>query len=166
MDEEGELIRAKEKAFRLLGIRAHSEGELRAKLRAGDFSPAVVENVIQRCRELGYIDDGNFARQRARLLAASRLVGNRKISFDLQQKGVTGDLRTMAIAGVDEELDEAERIRRCLQKRGPGKTAGTPDEKEKARLIRNLMGKGFSFELIKRIINEKEEEGIHDDDGQ
>ena len=33
MDEDRELKRAENKAFRLLGLRAHSEKELRAKLR-------------------------------------------------------------------------------------------------------------------------------------
>ena len=86
MDEEREFVRAKEKAFRLLGIRAHSERELRLKLKSGNFSPAVVEDAILRCRELGYIDDEEFARQRARELATNRLAGNRKIAFDLQEK--------------------------------------------------------------------------------
>lgn len=166
MEEEREFTKAKEKAFRLLGIRAHSERELRLKLKSGNFPPAVVDAVIQRCRELGYIDDGNFARQRARALALNRLVGDRKISFDLQEKGVAADIRAVAIAEVDEELAEGERIRRLLGKRPPGRTSVKPDEKEKAKLIRNLMGKGFSFDLIMRIINEKGEDAVHDDDGQ
>ena len=166
MDEEREFVRAKEKAFRLLGIRAHSERELRLKLKTGNFSPAVVEDAILRCRELGYIDDGEFARQRARALATNRLAGNRKIAFDLQEKGVSGELRTAAIVGVDEELDETERIRRLLGKRPSGRTSDRPDEKEKARLIRNLMGKGFPLALIMRIINETEEKEVHGDDGQ
>jgi len=164
MEEADVLAKAKEKAFRLLGIRAHSEKELRLKLKSGNFSSAVIDGVIQRCRELEYIDDGNFARQRARALATNRLVGNRRIASDLQEKGVTGDLREAAIAGVDEELGEGERIRLLLQKRLLRKTSGRPDEKERARFIRNLMGKGFSLELILKIL--KEERLVHDDDGE
>ncbi|MHB8091434.1 MAG: regulatory protein RecX [Syntrophales bacterium] len=166
MEEAVDFAKAKEKAFRLLGIRAHSERELRLKLKSGNFAPAVVEDVIVRCRELGYINDGEFARQRARALATNRLAGNRRIAFDLQEKGVAADLRAAAIAAVDEEMDEAERIRRLLGKRLPGQTSGRTEEKEKARLIRNLMGKGFPLELILRTINEQEEEAVHDDDGQ
>ncbi|MHB8829213.1 MAG: regulatory protein RecX [Syntrophales bacterium] len=164
MEEAGAFAKAKEKAFRLLGIRAHSERELRLKLKSGNFSSAVIDGVIQRCRELEYIDDGNFARQRARALATNRLVGNRRIAFDLQEKGVACDLREAAIAGADEELGEGERIRLLLQKRLLKETSGRPDEKEKARLIRNLMSKGFPLELILKIL--KEEQRVHDDDGE
>jgi regulatory protein len=165
MDEEGLFTRAREKAFRLLGIRARGEEELRLRLRSGNFPPSVVEDVIERCRELGYIDDGNFARQRARALAANQLAGNRKIAFDLRGKGIDPDVSAEAIADIGEELDEGERIRRLLKKRRPGRAAAKTAEKEKAKLIRYLMGKGFSLELILKIFND-EEKRIHDDDGQ
>jgi regulatory protein len=172
MDEGGEFIRASQKAFRLLGIRAHSEMELRRKLKSGKFSSAVVERAIERCRELGYIDDAQFARARARMLASGKLSGNRRIAFDLRERGVSGDIADAAIAEVDEEIAEEERIRRIVEKKHPVKTARGSDEdpslifKEKARIIRNLMGRGFSLERIMGIINEREEEGFHDDDGE
>jgi regulatory protein len=165
MEEEGLFTKAREKAFRLLGIRARGEGELRLRLGSENFPPTVVENVIERCRELGYIDDGSFARQRARALAQNRLVGNRKIAFDLRGKGIDPDISAEAIAEIGEELSEGERIRRLLKKRLSGRTAAATDEKEKAKLIRYLMGKGFSLELIMIILND-EEKRIHDDDGQ
>jgi len=172
MDEDSALSRAREKAFRLLALRAHSEKELRRKLKAGKFSSAVVEGAIERCLELGYIDDAQFARARARSLAAGKLFGNRRIAFDLQERGISGDTVEEAIAAVDEEIPEEGRIRRLLEKQRPAKTAGESAEdpslifKEKARSIRSLMGRGFSFELIMGIINEREEKGVHGNDGQ
>lgn len=172
MDGDSEFSRARDKAFRLLGIRAHSEKELRRKLKSGKFSSAVVEEAIERCRELGYIDDAQFARARARALAAGKLFGNRRIAFDLQERGVSGDIAEAAIAAVDEEIPEDDRIRRLLEKQRPVKTAGVIEGdspalfKEKARIIRNLMGRGFSLERIMQIINAREEEGFHGTDGE
>jgi regulatory protein len=175
MDGDREFGRAREKAFRLLGRRAHGEGELRLKLESAGFSPAVVDNVIARCRELGYVDDGQFARQRAKSLASNRLAGNRRISFDLKGKGIADDLRGAAIADLDDEFNEADRIRLLLQKRRAhaalfgqdGKEMDSRDNvKEKAKLIRYLMSRGFSLELIMQAIHAKEEERFHDDDGE
>lgn len=172
MDEDGEFIRASQKAYRLLGIRAHSEMELRRKLKSGKFSSAAVEEVLQRCRELDYIDDARFARARARALASGKLFGNRRIAFDLRERGVSGDIVDAAIAEIDEEIAEEERIRLFLEKQRPVKTTGenngdpSAQFKEKARVIRNLMGRGFSLELIMGIINEREEEGFHGNDGE
>ncbi len=172
MDEEGEFIRARDKAFRLLGIRAHSEMELRRKLKSGKFSSAVVERAIERCRELGYIDDGQFARARARILASGKLSGNRRIAFDLKERGVSGDIADAAIAEVDEEIAEEERIRLFLEKQRPVKTTGEKAEdpsvifKEKARLIRSLMGRGFPLDSIMDAINTREEGKFHGNDGE
>ncbi len=175
MEDDREFGRARDKAFRLLGIRARSEGELRLKLESAGFAPAVVDDVIARCRDLGYIDDGQFACQRARSLAAGRLVGNRRISFDLKGKGVADDLCDAAIASLDGALGEADRLRLLLKKRRTATAfsgqygdviVGRDNVKEKSKLIRYLMSKGFSLELIIQSIREKEDERFHDDDGE
>lgn len=171
MDGEGEFHRALEKAFRLLALRDRSEKELRRKLESAKFSPAVVDGVIERCRDLGYIDDARFARTLACTLAASRLLGNRRISFDLQERGIDGDIAAQAIAAADRELNEEQRLRSILEKRRTGRPADESNGdtsvffKQKARLVRNMMGRGFSPGLILQVINEREEEGFHGNDG-
>jgi len=166
MDEEREYGRAEGKAFRLLTLRAHSEKELRAKLRAGGFATTVVEEVVRRCRELGYLNDEAFARQRARVLAVSRLAGDRRITLDLRERGIDAELCQRVIAEVRGELGEEEAVERLLRKKTRGRPVAALDEREKARLARGLMGKGFSTGLILKILKKTEEEGFHDDDGE
>ena len=165
MAEKSELIKAETKAFRLLTLRAHSEKELRSKLNAVPFSPEIVDGVVAKCFRLGYLNDEVFAKQRARVLGAGKLVGDLKISFDLKEKGVPSDIRTAAIADIDGELDETERIRKLIRKRRRGSDAGLTDEKQRARLIRNLLSRGFPLALIMKTLDE-EEQGVHDDDGE
>ena len=166
MDEEREYRRAEGKAFRLLTLRAHSEKELRAKLHAGGFADAVVEQVVQRCRELGYLNDEAFARQRARVLAVSRLAGDRRIAFDLRERGIDAGLSARAIAEVRGEFDEEEAAKRLLRKKIRGRSVAALNDREKAGLARSLMGKGFPTDLILKILKKTEEEGFHDDDGE
>ncbi len=165
MAEKSELVKAETKAFRLLTLRAHSEKELRAKLTAVHFPGEVVDAVVQKCFRLGYLNDETFAKQRARALGVNRLVGDLKISFDLKEKGVASDIRTAAIADIDKELGEQDRIRKLIKKRRRGNNAGLADEKQKARVIRNLMSRGFSLALIMKTITE-EEQRVYDDDGE
>jgi SOS response regulatory protein OraA/RecX len=40
------------------------------------------------------------------------------------------------------------------------------DDREKARLARSLMGKGFPAGLIIRKLKEHKEEGVHGNDGE
>jgi regulatory protein len=166
MNEDRELGRAEGKAFRLLTLRAHSEKELRAKLRAGGFADAVVERVIRRCRELGYLNDEAFARQRARVLAVSRLAGDRRIALDLRERGIDAGLSARVIAEVRGELGEEEAAKRLLRKKIRGRPVAALTEREKARLARGLMGKGFPTGLILKTLKKTEEEGFHDDDGE
>ena len=166
MNEDREYGRAEAKAFRLLTLRAHSEKELRAKLRAGGFADVVIERVIRRCRELGYLNDEAFARQRARVLAVSRLAGDRRIAFDLRERGIDAGLSAQVIADVRGELDEEEAAKRLLRKKIRGRPVAALNDREKAGLARSLMGKGFPTGLILKILKKTEEEGFHDDDGE
>jgi regulatory protein len=166
MDEERELSRAEAKAFRLLTLRAHSEKELRAKLRAGGFADEVVEQAVGRCRELGYLNDEAFARQRARMLAVSRLSGDRLIALDLRERGIDAGIAARAIAEVRGELDEEEAARRLLRKRTGGRPIDGLTDREKARVARGLMGKGFPAGLILKTLKKTEEEGFDGDDGE
>ncbi len=166
MGEDREFGRAERKAFRLLTLRAHSEKELSAKLQAGGFAAPVVEQVVQRCRDLGYLNDGAFARQRARVLAISRLEGDRRIALDLRERGIDEELCRRVIAEVREELDEKQAAERLLRKKIRGRPVAALTEREKARLARGLMGKGFPTGLILKTLKKTEEEGFHGDDGE
>lgn len=166
MDQGLEYGRAEGKAFRLLTLRAHSEKELRAKLHAGGFADAVVERVVGRCRELGYLNDEAFARQRARVLAVSRLAGDRQIAFDLRERGIDAGLSARVIAEVRGELGEEEAAARLLRKKIRGRSVAALEDREKAGLARSLMGRGFPAGLILKTLNNAEEEGFHDNDGE
>ena len=150
MDGEPLRGKAEKKAYRLLTLRAHSEKELRAKLRQGGFPEPVIAGVLEKCRELGYLNDGTFARQRARELAVNRLLGDRRIALDLREKGIPEELSRQAIAEIRAEIGEEEAVDRLLRKKARGGTIAGMDEKETARMARSLMGKGFPTGLIFR----------------
>jgi regulatory protein len=158
--------KAEQKAYRLLTLRAHSEKELQVKLRGGGFTETVVDAVIEKCRELGYLNDGNYARQRARELAVNRLAGDRRIAFDLRERGISEELSRQAIAEVRAELSEEEAVDRFLGKHTKGMAITGMDDREKARWVRRLMGKGFPAGLIFSKLKRTEEERVHGDDGE
>ena len=165
MDAE-QCQRARQKAYRLLALRSRSEAELRARLREGGFEGPAVEAALARCRELGYLDDALFARQRARTLAVNRLWGDRRIAADLREKGISEELCREAIAAAREELSAEEAVERHLAARMKGGAGFPADERLKARMVRSLLGKGFSQGLIFNKLKRTQEDGFHGDDGQ
>ena len=159
--------KALQKAYRLLALRSHSEMELAAKLRAGGFDEPVIASALVKCREMGYLDDGRYARQRARLLALDRLLGDRRIAADLREKGISETLSREAIAAAREEIGAAEAIRRHLEKRrSAAADVVEMDRRERERCIRSLMGKGFSPGVIFSVLKRTEEDHFHDHDGE
>ena len=158
--------KAEKKAYRLRALRAHSEKELCEKLRKGGFTAPVVARVIEKCQAFGYLNDGNFARQRARELAVNRLAGNRRIALDLRERGISEELCRQAISEVRAEISEEDAMERLFRKKAKGIAVAGMGSREKTRLARSLMGKGFPTGLIFRKLKGTEEEGVHGDDGE
>lgn len=150
MNDDPLREKAEKKAYRLLALRAHSEKELREKLGKGGFTAPVVAGVIEKCQEFGYLNDGKFARARARELAVNRLAGNRRIAFDLSERGISEELCRQAISEVREEISEEDAVERLFRKKAKGIAVAGMDDREKTRLAGSLMGKGFPMGLIIR----------------
>lgn len=166
MNDDPLWEKAEKKAYRLLALRAHSEKELRDKLRKGGFAESIVAGVIEKCQGFGYLNDGNFARARARELAVNRLAGNRRIALDLIERGISEELCRQAISDVRSEISEEDAAERLLRKKAKGIALAGMGGREKMRLARSLMGKGFPAGLIIRKLKGTGEEGVHGDDGQ
>ena len=94
------------------------------------------------------LSDERFASERARVL--SRKYGPAKIRQDLKARGISGDI----VDRVPIEGGE-ERARAILQRkyRTP---AVTPEER--AKRARFLQGRGFSYEIIRRLLSSREAE--------
>jgi regulatory protein len=155
--------KAKQRAVRLLAVRARSEKELRSQLKERGFDESVVGTVTARLLELKYLDDESFARQWARNLAVNRLLGNRRIEASLREKGIQRVLIEQVMTEVREEFSEQEAIRALIRKK-ERKSTITMDYREKRRTARSLMGKGFPPDLIFDMINTPKEEFI--DEGE
>ena len=65
-------------ALRLLTRRDYSQSDLRQRLRDKGFEQDLIEAALQRCLELGYLDDQRYALNRATsLMRQGRAVGRR-----------------------------------------------------------------------------------------
>ena len=162
---EGDSLheKAKQKAFRLLAVRARSEKELRTKLKEKGYEESIVREVTARLRELRYLDDESFARGWARNLAVNRLWGNIRIEASLREKGIPRELIEQVIREVREELSEQKALRALLKKK-EGVHSLRMDDRDKRRLVRSLMRKGFPLDLIIDMLRTPKEDFINDGD--
>jgi regulatory protein len=130
---------ALEKAMRILGRRARTALELERALERGGVGPQERESALARLKELGYINDAETARFRARtrvgLGDAPRLTAKKLAAQGIEEAEARGAAAEASEGASEEEL-AARALRRKLRGRQPA------DAREKQRLLRGLIAKG------------------------
>lgn len=134
--------------MKLLAAKPRSVAELRERLlRARGADAAVVETVISRLREYGYLDDERFAFSYASLKVKQRPVGRRRLERDLKFKKVETGVANEALELVYAETSEEQLIDRAIAKRL--RIRGRPQNRAEAKsLFDHLLRQGFEFELV------------------
>ncbi len=137
------------RALRLLARREHSRQELRRKLSAHAGPGEDVDALLDELAGRGWLSDARFAEAAAR--AKARRFGPAKVRQFLQSRGVDEEAIAagLARAGADGEAS-LEGVWKGHYRAAPG------DDREKARQVRFLQGRGFHLEEILRFLREME----------
>jgi regulatory protein len=132
----------------LLAAKQRSVEELRERLleSRGATTP-IVDEVIARMREYGYLDDAKFAQSYASLRLRERPIGRRRLERALSLKKVDRETASTALDEVFEGTPEEELIERAIARRV--RLRGKPKSREDAKkLFDHLLRQGFGFELV------------------
>jgi regulatory protein len=144
----------------VLAFHARSEAQLRARLERAGFE-AVASEVLAWARRLGYLDDSAYARGRARALLAPGRAGPRLVERKLAAAGIPrADARRAVAEAVAERAGgvggpgggEAALCREALARKLRGADPDALDPKARARAVRFLLGRGFSPEVVSRVL--------------
>ena len=142
MNDEREATEAR--AALLLGQRDHSTDELRTKLIRKGFASEHVESVLDDFVSRGWLDDRNFARRQAEILAEQQW-GPHQIRAKLMKHGVDGDLASDTVDGLDVDWTDLAR-QRVLRK------YGELDSDDVERAYRHLSYRGFPGAVARRVV--------------
>jgi regulatory protein len=137
--------RAAQVALRALTRREHSRASLDARLARVGVPDADRRAVVERAESAGFVDDGRFAKRRARQLA-ERGAGDRLVLDDLARQGIQEEVAWAATAALEPEAARAARI---VETRGAS-----------ARTVRYLASRGFSEEALEPLIAEVESRAL------
>jgi regulatory protein len=137
-----------ERAGKLLAAKQRSVAELRERLLEGrGATETIVDTVIDRLREYGYLDDARFAHSYASLRVQQRPVGRQRLQRDLWLKKIDKATVDAALDQVFAATPEADMIDRAIEKRV--RLRGKPKNRAEARkLFDHLLRQGFAFELV------------------
>ena len=145
-----EQIRSRtfQRAAKLLAAKPRSIAELRERLleRQG-VTENLVDEVIARLKEYGYLDDERYALSYASLKVKQRPIGRRRLQQELKTKQVPNAIADEALDSVYAETPEEDLIDRAIEKRV--RFRGHPKTRLEAKsLFDHLLRQGFAFELV------------------
>jgi regulatory protein len=149
---EGELY---EYAVAALARRMRTVAELKRMMRArvedpeSEYAQTLVELVIRRLKDQGYLNDSQYAASFSSLRRDNQKFGRARVITDLKAKGVHGDLINKAVDAAFEGLDDEKQAREYLRKKRMGKPA---DQKQAARIFRQMVRAGFRTKTILTIL--------------
>lgn len=137
-----------QRAVKLLSAKSRSVSELRdSLLESKRTTKTVVDEVIARLSEYGYLDDERFAFGYASLRVRQRPIGRARLARDLKYKKVGANVAEEALDLVFAETPEADVIDRAIEKRL--RLRGRPTDRAAAKkLFDHLLRQGFPFELV------------------
>jgi regulatory protein len=150
--EAAEVVELYDRALNLLAFRARSARELGRRLMEKGASAACTEKVIAKLREVGLIDDADFARQVARSKISSG-ASRRRLHPELFKRGVARDVADEAVTEVleDENVDEVAVAERVARKRLPSLASADPQSRRR-RLYSFLARRGHDSETIRVVM--------------
>lgn len=136
------------RAVKLLAARPRSIAELRERLlRHRGTDTRIVDQVVSRLREYGYLDDERFAFSYASLKVKQKPVGRRRLAHDLRFKKVDRQVADDVLELVYTETSEEDLIERAIEKRL--RVRGRPANRVAAKaLFDHLLRLGFEYELV------------------
>jgi len=117
LKSEAELFRCDRETVRLLALREHSIGELKAKLAKKHFTPDAIRQVIKKFKERGILDDARYAHTLAENLLHRRPSGRSYLTAYLQRKMISRSLADQTVEEVLSGKDESELAVSALENR-------------------------------------------------
>jgi regulatory protein len=150
--EKDQKVKALQKCFRWLSIRARSEKELENKLKEKGFASKIIKQTIERIKELGYLNDKEFARLFVEMRKTGRPKGKFFIRRDLKQKGISEDIIKETLTKFYSEKEEKE-LALSLAKKKIKSYGHIPNEKIYQKLANFLASRGFGWPVIKEVLD-------------
>jgi regulatory protein len=148
----GSAAKARAYAVTLLRYRGRSEKELRDRLTKKGYQREDIEAVVLYLKEYGFLDDRALAENLKHQAMASKLLGFQGTRRFMQQRGLPRDI-------IDEVMGyDAGRELATLKKLIDKKCRTVekyPEPKRTRSLIGLLMRKGYSLQLIRKVLTKR-----------
>jgi len=144
-----------EYAVAALARRMRTVAELKRLMRArvedpaSDYAETLVELVVRRLKDQGYLNDSNYAAYYSSMRRDNQKFGRGRVITELKTRGVHASVIEKAVETAYDGVNEEKQAREYLRKKRMEKPR---DRKETARIFRQLVRAGFGTRTIFSIL--------------
>ena len=148
-DREKARERTMKRAVNLLAAKPRSVEELRGRLLERLWTDeAIVESVLGKLKEYGYLDDRKFAGDLALSKLRQKPQGRRRLRLSLSQKKLSSEDVERGVEEAFEKLPESELIDAAIEKRV--RLKGVPSTRDETKkFYDHLLRLGFDYDLVR-----------------
>ncbi len=165
--EPENLEKAYDYAVFLLSLQLRSVGEIREKMDKRGYSPAIIEEILNRLRDQKYLDDARYAEIFLDNLKQYKNLGYFGIKKKFMMKKLPNDLIEKVLADGLSLEDELKIAKRFLKKEGVAVKSSANEEEisdntystynesqstQKQKLAQKLRARGFRGDVIARLV--------------
>lgn len=150
VQKDGELRSATDTALNFITKSIKTEKQVRDKLLSYGYLEEIVDKVVEKIKDYGYINDEDYSTRFVSTYKGSK--GSKLISYELQRKGVDKSIAETAVESIE---DEEETCLKIAEKYLKNKEK---DAKNIAKCYKYLLSKGFSYEVSKTAVDKFREE--------
>ena len=151
---QAEKIKIMNRAFKILHYRQRSVKEMRNRLLQIGYDDLLVDEVISDLIADNTLDDERFAKAFVNDYTRIKPKGDRYIINELSKKGIARE----TILHLLDNRDEQQLIKEYIDKKA--RNLNVRDPKDRQKLLRRLLNRGFTSRLVYEIIEEKDKTEI------
>ena len=141
--------RAVKYAMHLLQKKDYTVKELTDKLLHAGYSDSCAENALEYVASYGYVNDKYYAVRYLETYSDRKSI--KKMQMDLRQKGISDEMITQALE--EAEMENEQDTLRCFAEK-KARSLDLSQEKDRQKLLRFLVGRGFSYTAAKNVTDE------------
>ncbi|HSM24437.1 MAG TPA: RecX family transcriptional regulator [Anaerolineaceae bacterium] len=139
-----------QKSLKFIAYKPRTKFDVLKKLQKLGFEEKIINQILSKLVDKGYIDDQQFARNWIENKSYSKPRSKRLISWELKNKKIDKDL----IEDLLEIMDPDEVLAVRAAEKHSRRISNCDDEIFKRRLSGFLQRRGFSYSIIKPVVND------------
>lgn len=134
-------------ALKYLAMKARTVREMELYLDKQEYGEYEVYQVVERLKELGYLNDEAYACDFVRTRLATRPISRAKLREQLCAHKLSPAAIDMAIAQVSE--DEEEKNAAAVAQKFMRIFAELPEEQKRRRILQRLCARGYGYDTVR-----------------